>query len=261
MQKLERVLHTGAFELFRGDDDFARGKSEFCVFAGGFCPFAFSRRHELDAESDCGNDIHFPRNADDLVHFFELLDNDDRAFPEAATHQREADVFFVFIAVADEERVFAFEQGEGDEKFGFRAGFQPVIVIFSGIENFFDDFAELVDFNRENTAVNSVVGFVLNRCAKRFVQLDDAGTQQILHADGERRAQPHGFRFLDDVHNANVPQIAHRVYIEKTVFIDGKMRSAPALEAVILLRFVRSPRNDGIFFAHDRRLKVAWEKR
>ena len=114
MQKLQRVLHSGSFQFFRRDDDFARRKPEFCVFAGGFRPFAFAARHELYAKTDRGNDVHFFRDADNLIHLIELLHDNNGALSQAASHQRKANVFFVLVAVADQKCFFAFEQRERD---------------------------------------------------------------------------------------------------------------------------------------------------
>ena len=54
---------------------------------------------------------HTAGNADDSIYFGKLFDDNDGLFAETTAHQSEFDVFFVFVAITDQECFAIFEKG------------------------------------------------------------------------------------------------------------------------------------------------------
>ena len=247
VDETQGVLHLGLGQALGDFDNLGSGEAEFRVLPRAVRPLAFAGGGEFDAEADLRLHAHAAGDADDRVDFRELLDDDDGLLAEAAAHEGELDVLFVFVAVADEEGFPVLEQRECDDELGLGAGFEAEVIFFTGVEDFFDDFAELVDLDREDAAVTAFVAFFVDGLAERFVNLDDALAQHVLHADGQRGLEARGFDFLDDVGNADLPVVPLRVDAQVALRVDGEVVTSPAFEAVVVFGVFSGPRR---WFAH-----------
>ena len=247
MDEAEGVLHLRLGEALGDLDDLGGRQAELGVLAGAVGPLAFAGGGELDAQADVGLHAHAAGDADDGVDLGELLDDDDRLLAEAAAHEGELDVFLVLVAVADEEGLAVLEEGEGDDELGLGTGFEAEIILLAGVEDLFDDLAELVDLDREDPAVTAVVLLLLDGAAEGLVDLRDAVAQQVLDADREGRLQAGGFYLLDDVRDADLPVVAFRVHAEVTLGVHGEVATSPSFEAVVFFGVFGRP---GLRFAH-----------
>ncbi len=241
------VLHLRLGETAGDFDDLGGRQAELRVLASAVGPLAFAGRGELDAQADVGLHAHAAGDADDGVDLGELFDDDDGLLAEAAAHQGELDVFFVLVAVADQEGLAVLEQGKGDDELGLRAGFEAEIIFFAGVEDLLDHFAELVDLDREDAAVAAIVVFFLDGVTEGFVDLRHAIAEQVLDADRERGLQAGGFDFLDDVRDADLAVVTFRVHAEVTLRVHGEVVTSPSFEAVVFFGVFGSP---GLRFAH-----------
>ena len=247
VNEAKRVLHLRLSEATGDLDDLRSRQAELSVLAGTVGPLAFAGGGELDAQADVGLDAHASGDADDRVDLGELFDDDDGLLTEAAAHQGELDVFLVLVTVADQECLAVLEEGEGDDELRLRTSFEAEIIFFTCVEDLFDHFAELVDLDREDASVATVVVLFLDGAAEGFVDLRHAVAEQVLDANRERGLQAGSFDFLDDVRNTDFAVVAFRVHAEVTLRVHGEVVTSPSFEAVIFFGVFGSP---GLRFAH-----------
>ena len=98
-------------------------------------------------------DAHFLRDPQGLLQLLEFLDDHDDLLAELAPEQRDADEGAVLVAVADDEALGVVVHREPGEQLRLAARFEAEVERLAGIEDLFDDFAELVDLDREDAAI------------------------------------------------------------------------------------------------------------
>ena len=121
---------------------------------------------------------------------------------------------------------------QGDHQLGLGAGFETEVVVLAGVEDFFDDLAQLVDLDGEHPAVFAFVSLFCDGFAEGLVELDHAVAQQILEAHDQRRLQAHVEGLADNVHHAHAAAVAQRLDGDLPVGFDLVVAGAPAFEAV-----------------------------
>src|SRR4051812_15058803 len=114
MDEAEAGLEFGGAKFFAGEKDFRGVQAELRVVAGGHRPLAFTAREELGAETDHRFHARFDRDADDVVDFGELLDDENDFLAELSAEEGEADVVVVLVAVANDEALAALVHRECD---------------------------------------------------------------------------------------------------------------------------------------------------
>ncbi len=114
---------------------------------------AFAFRQQAHAQADPRLDPHLRGNLGDLLDLGDLLRDDDHFLAELAADQRGADVVPVLVAVADDQRLGILMDGETGEDLRLRAHFDSVVERPARVEDLLDDFAKLVDLQREHAAI------------------------------------------------------------------------------------------------------------
>ena len=123
--------------------------------------------------------------------------------------------------------------GERGEQFGFAAGLEAEMEFRAGIDHFLDDFAELVDLDRENAAVDVFVSRFGDRFGEGAVDGLHAVAEQILEAQGERKGEAAFARFVHEFHHVDLAQrLAARTHRDVAFAVDREIRSAPTLDIV-----------------------------
>ena len=248
MDEAQAGLEFGFAELFAREENFGRVEAELGVVAGGHGPFAFAARLEFGAETDHGLHADFLGDFDDVVDFGELLDDEDDFLAELAGEEREADVIVILVAVADDEAVGAFVHRDGDHQLGLGAGFEAVIKIFAGGDDLVDDFAQLVDLDREYAAVAAFVALLFNGFVEDAVELGDAMAQEILETDHQRSLEAHADGFVNHVERADAAAVGERLDVQEAGVVDGEVAGAPALEPIEFFGLGGGPGGGGFTF-------------
>jgi len=140
-----------------------------------------------------------PGHRDDLAQFFEFLDHHDDLAAKFGSQEGHAHERRILVAVANNQAAELVLERQAGEELGFAADFQAKVKGLAGIENFLNHFAELVDFNGKNAAILALVVEFGDGVAKRQVNRFDPVPQDILESDQERKFQPAGLGFFDDV--------------------------------------------------------------
>src|SRR6266508_1292214 len=181
---------------------FARGNETCCietelrVLAATRRPFSRAFAVKTHPNSDVRFHADFLCCADCLLQLFEFLGNDDYLFTELATEQRDADKRCVFVAIANNETLGILVHRQRGDQFRLTSGFETKMKLLTGIDNFFNDFAQLINLDRKNTAILILItelGYRLLKCA---VYRFDTMPEQILKSDDQRETQTAIARFI-----------------------------------------------------------------
>ena len=153
MNELEAMRQTGVFQHLTCSNEIGRVETELRVLAAARRPFAGAFAVQAHANADVRFDADFFRSANGLLKLFQFFDDNDDRFAEFAAKQRNANESGIFVAVADDQALRVLVHGERGDQFRFAAGFEPEVKLLAGIDNLFDDFAQLIDLDRENAAI------------------------------------------------------------------------------------------------------------
>ena len=105
VQQLQAILQTGAAQSLQQLEDAGRGKAELGTVAAGVLPVAGRSGRQAHPQAKTRPQLHFSCHADDQFQLGKLLDDKGDTLPEPLCMQREADVFRVLVAVADNDAV------------------------------------------------------------------------------------------------------------------------------------------------------------
>jgi len=105
---------------------------------------------------------------------------------ELATEQGNADERRVFVTIANDETFEILVHRQRSDQFRFASSFETKMKFLTGIDNFFDDLAQLIDLDRKNPAILVLVTKLCHRFFKCSVYHFDTVSKQILKSDDER---------------------------------------------------------------------------
>src|SRR5438105_14368624 len=161
-------------------------ESELPVLAPPRRPFARAFAVKSDANADVRFHADFLCRADRLLKLFEFLGNDDHLFAELAAKQRDADEGRVFVAIANDETFGVLVHRQRSDQFRLASGFETEVKLLTGIDNFYDNFAQLSDLERKNVAVVIAVPKFRDRVVECAINSFDTVAEQILKSDDQR---------------------------------------------------------------------------
>ena len=105
--------------------------------------------------------------------------------------------------------------------------------LLTGIDNFFDHFAQLIDLDRKNTAILILVAELRDRVLKCAVDRFDAVPEQILKPDDQRETQTAIARFIYDFENVDRAAVfLQRLGDDVAGWVDSEITAAPAIDIV-----------------------------
>src|SRR5438477_6867705 len=105
--------------------------------------------------------------------------------------------------------------------------------LLAGIDNFFDDFAQLIDLDRKNAAIRTFVAELGDRVLKREINRLDPVAEQILKSDDQRKTESAITGFVYDFENDDAAAIFLKWLGNDVAFrVDGKISAAPTIDVV-----------------------------
>ena len=123
--------------------------------------------------------------------------------------------------------------GERRDEFRFASGLETEMKLLAGIDNFFDDFAQLIDLDRENAAIRTAIVELVHRRLKRAINRFNAMTQQILETNDERKTESAGSCLVYDFENVDgAAEFLKRADDDVALLVDREIPSAPAIDIV-----------------------------
>ena len=189
MRQLQTVEHLLIAQLFDAAKHLSNRETELALHAARFLPATRAARRKLHAETDLRSHAQLLRTVDDAAEFVIVFDDDDDRLAELGAHQCEVDVFDVFIAIADDERLVGFEHGQHGEQLGLAAGFEAELVWIAELHDLFDNVALLVHLDREHAHVLAGVVVRIEGGLKRGVEFVEARLDDVAKPHQQRQAQ------------------------------------------------------------------------
>src|SRR6266699_1014549 len=144
MQQFETVPQILGPEQFHGGQDLSGAQAELGIFSAALGPAARAFAQEPRANADHRFDPQLFREVDNLAKFLEFLHHHDDFFAQLGAQQRDANEAGIFVAVANDQAAQLALQRQAREQFGLAADLQSEVERLAGIQDFFDDFPELV---------------------------------------------------------------------------------------------------------------------
>ena len=247
MQQLEAMGQPLCLEHLGGDQKFARGQAELGMFTSAVSPLAAALAQQTHAHANDGFDAQLPGDRDNLAELFELLDDHDDLLAQLRSEQGHAHEGGILIAVANDQAPELVLESQAGEEFRLAANFEPEVIRLASVENFFNDFAELVDFDWEDAAVFALVIKFGDGAAKRQIDRLDPVSEDVLESDQNRKLQPARLGFFDDVGEIDRgPGIPLWLGGDSTGFADIEVTGAPPVNAVQIPSLLDIPRLAGL---------------
>src|SRR5438874_5020991 len=181
------MSEPGFLQYLAGGDEVGRVETELRVFAAAGRPFARTLAVQPETNADVRFDPHFFRGADCLFEFLEFFDNNDDRFAKLASEQRDPNKGAIFVTITDDEALRILVHGERGDQLRLTPGFQAEMKLLAGIDNFFDYFAQLIDLDRNNSAVTIAITKFGDRIFKSAIDRFDAVSQEVLKPNDERK--------------------------------------------------------------------------
>src|SRR5207248_2180465 len=148
MYQFEAVGQPTRLQRFAGDNEVNGVQAELGVFTAAGSPFPGAFAGEANANTNERLNSNFFRNSDCLFKLFKLFDNDNDGLAQLAPKQGYSNERSVLVTVADNQAIGILVHRQGSDQFGFAAGLQSEVVRLTSVNDLFDDFAQLVNFNR-----------------------------------------------------------------------------------------------------------------
>src|SRR5438477_450040 len=161
-------------------------ETELRVLAPARRPFTRALAVKTDANADVRFHADFLCRTDRLLKLFEFLGNDDHLLAELAAKQRDPDEGRVFVAIANDETFGVLVHRQRSDQFRLASGFETEVNLLTGIDNFFDNFAQLIDLDRKNAAIFIFVAKFRDRVVECAINSFDTVAEQILKSDDQR---------------------------------------------------------------------------
>ena len=120
----------------------------------------------------------------------------------------------------------------GDE-FGFTPGFQSKMELLPSIDNFFDDFAQLIDLDREDASILAAITELSDRGLECEVDRLNAVTKQILKPDDEWKTESARARLVDNFEKVDAAAVFLKRFGNNVAFsVNREITAAPAINIV-----------------------------
>ena len=233
MDQLEAMRQSLALQYFAGGNQADGIEPELGVLPAAGCPFA--RAFAVQAHPDANQrlDPDFLGGPDGLLELFQLFNHDDDQLAQFAPHKCDPNKGRILVAIANNQTFRVLVHGQGSDQLRLASRLQAEVKSLAGVNDLFDHFTQLIDFDREDTAVFSSVIEFRNCGLEGSIHRFDAVPEQILKADDEGKGEPARARFVHHFENGNVaPVFLKRLGYHVAVRVDGKVTGSPTFDVV-----------------------------
>src|SRR4030095_4725196 len=161
---------------------------------------------------------------------------------ELATKQRDTDECRVFIAIANDETFSVLMHRKRGDQFRLASCFETKVKLLTGIDNFFDYFAQLIDLDRKNAAIFIFIAKLRYRVSECAVNRFDTVAEQILKSDDERETQTAIACFIYDFQDVDAATVLLQGLRDDVPgCVDSKISSAPTVDIIGRDRCINVP--------------------
>src|SRR5436190_12747346 len=107
------------------------------------------------------------------------------------------------------------------------------MILLPGVDDFFNNLAQLIYFDRENAAITALIAKFGDRSLKSAVNGFNPMTEQILEPNNDWERKTAGPRLTDHFHDVDRSAvILHRSDLNVAVAVNREIISAPAIHIV-----------------------------
>src|SRR4026208_1304369 len=166
MDEFKTMREASRFQHFARGNETCRIETELRVLTATRSPFSSAFAVKAHSNSDVRFHADFLCCADCLLELFEFLGNDDHLLTRLAAERRDADERCVFVAIANNETFGILVHRQRGDQFRFTSSLETKMKLLTGIDNLFNDFTQLINLNRKNTAILILVTELCYRLLK-----------------------------------------------------------------------------------------------
>ena len=241
MNQFQAVFHILLFQEIKCLKQFAGSQSKLTGITTGFFPFTTTGRSKFNTNTDIGHYIQLLRhlgNKFQLIHFFY---NEKNTLAHLLCKQSKFNITFVFISVADNQRIRICINSNYSMEFRFGASFKTKIKLLSMTDYLFHNRTHLIYLNRVNDEILCFIAILFSSLFKAMGCLLNPIIQNI------RKTQQHGscyitqLQFIDQLLQIDTYAILTRCNNHMTFVIYTKVRSTPTCYVVEFLRIFNTP--------------------
>ena len=248
MYQLQAVLHLTCFEEVECFEQFTRSQAELAGVAAALLPLAASAGSQLDADTDVGAYLQLFGHLGDEIQFVQLFYHQIDAFAHLLCQQGQFDEAFVLVTVAHYQRVRVGVDSDHGVQFGFGAGLQSKVELFSVVDHFLDYGSHLVDLDGIDDKVLALVAVFLGCLLEAAGHLLDAVVQNIGKTYQHGSSHVAQLQFVYQFLQIDGYTVLARRYHHMSLFVDTKVRSAPTGDVVQLFRIFNTPFSHRLVF-------------
>ena len=128
----------------------------------------------------------------------------NNGFAQLSSKQSRADEVSVLVAVADDQALMILMKGQRRHEFRLAARLETKMPALPGVEDLFDDFAQLVDLDRKDASVDVAIAHGLDRLGKGLIDGLDTIAQEIVKTHCQGEAELAAFCLRDDLHQIDL---------------------------------------------------------
>ena len=241
MDQVEAVAHAQSIELGQSREQLRRGEAELAGVAPAFLPLARARRRQLDADAQVGAHVEPLGGLCDEVYLVELLHHDEDSLAHLLGQQGQLDVAVVLVAIAHDEGVALALHGDDGMELGLGAGLQSQVELAAVADDFLHHRLHLVHFDGVDDEVLPLVAVFLLGLLEAAGRLLDAVVQDVGKPQQDGGGDVAQCEFVHHVAQVYLRVVLTRSDKHIPLLIDTKIRGAPAVDVVELLRILDGP--------------------
>ena len=225
-------------------NELARAESELRLLATALRPSSVSLGGELDAHAGLRRDAHFVRDAQQHIELAFLLDDDEHFVAELLAHEGEAHELLVLVAVADDQVVRRLAEREHRLQLRLAAAFDADAMRRAELHDLLDDVPLLIDLDRIDEGVLSLVLEFLDRAIEGVVERFDARAEDVAEAEEHGEADALLTKIHREIEEIEPAIGAREIGTDDrmSLLVDVEVADAPPFDVVQRARLIDAPR-------------------
>ena len=232
MQQCEAVFHAAFLEFIQSHQDFVGSQAELGTIAARRLPASGTTCRQFDPHPDLRPHVQLFGVLQDQFQFRVLFNDRNHVPADLLSQQSHLDKLCILESIADDRRL-SFRHGDDCQQFRLAARFQAEAEFTSVFNDFLDNFALLIDFDRIHAGVVAFVVVFLDRVAESFVEHKQSIANNAVESQQHGKIKSTHLQAFDQFLQVNrMCRIAIRMHLHVAVLADGKIAVAPARDFI-----------------------------
>ena len=241
MDEAQAVAHVLLVKKIQGFQEFCTCQTEFRGVTPTLFPFSGTRRSQFDTNTDIRPDVHLLGNLGNDIQLIELLYNDEDALAHLLGEQGQFYIALILITITNDDGITLALYSNHCVQLGFGASLYAQVELLSVRDNFLDYRLYLIDLDRIDNIILSLVVVFLSRFLKATPSLLNTIVQNIREAQQYRRRHITQGQFIHHFTQVYLRTVLAGGHIDITLLVDAEIGSSPTVDVVEFLRVVNGP--------------------